>query len=178
MAIINNSGINYTLYYNVLNYFKTILKNHPSVGFVSQGDMWEVDTASFPKYPIANIMINNVGFRDNLSVFRCNLIVADKPKVKERASVGVYNEQNRDFWGDDDTVDIHANTLGIITDIIAFTKGGTTNFDIVGDVNCMPFKDSGDNGLVGWGCEFSLTTFNDNDKCLFDLFSENDLTDC
>jgi hypothetical protein len=178
MSVLNNNGISYTLYYNILNYFKTILTNHPSVGFVSQGDIWELDTASFPKYPIANIMITTVGFRDNLSVYRCGLIVADKPKAKERASEGEYNKQNIDFWGDDDTVDIHANTLGIITDIIAFTKSGTTNFDIVGDVNCTPFKDKVDNGLVGWGCEFTVTTFNDNDKCLFNLLDESELTDC
>lgn len=178
MSVLNNNSINYTLYYNVLQYFKTILKNHPSVGIVTQGDISTMDMSSFPKFPIANIIISNISFRDNLSVLRCGLIVADKPKVKERASEGEFNKQNIDFWGNDDTVDIHANTLGIIGDIMAFTKGGTTNFNLIGDVTCTPFKDEGANGLVGWGCDFTISTFNDNDKCLFNLLDESELIDC
>ncbi len=32
-AIVENSGVNYTLYYNILDYFKTIMTNHPSLQF-------------------------------------------------------------------------------------------------------------------------------------------------
>ena len=45
---INNIGTNYTLYYNILDFFKTIMKNHPSLNFVSQGDMFSIDTNEFP----------------------------------------------------------------------------------------------------------------------------------
>ena len=41
--VINNMGTNYTLYYNILDFFKVIMKNHPSLNFVSQGDMFSID---------------------------------------------------------------------------------------------------------------------------------------
>ena len=54
-AIVHNSGINYTLYYNTLNYFKTIMSNHPSIQVVTQGDMSDFDSREFPSYPIGNV---------------------------------------------------------------------------------------------------------------------------
>jgi hypothetical protein len=56
-AIVHNSGINYSLYYNVLNYFKTIMTNHPSIEMVSQGALSDVDYDEFPNYPIGNVNI-------------------------------------------------------------------------------------------------------------------------
>jgi hypothetical protein len=47
----SNSGVNYTLYYNVLEYFKTIMDNHPSIKQVSQGDIFSVDDIQFPILP-------------------------------------------------------------------------------------------------------------------------------
>lgn len=178
MSIINNSGINYSIYYNVLNYFMTILNNHPSIGFVSQGDMWEIDTASFPKYPIANVMITNVRFEDSSTIYTINLLVGDKVKDKERASEGEYNKQNTDFYGDDDTVDIHANALAIINDITSFTQYSTTNFDIDGSVFCEAFKDRFDNGLAGYSATFDLVTHNNRDRCLFNLLDGSNLDNC
>jgi hypothetical protein len=169
MSIINNNSTNYTLYYNVLNYFNTVLSNHPSIQYVMQGDMWQVDTLQFPAYPIASIMIDKVRFSGNTSIYSCQLLVADKPKDKENASEGEYNNQVLDYYGTDDTVDIHANTLAIINDVLSFTADGTTNFDITSDIVCDGFKDTLDNGLVGWVAGFELITHNDRDRCLFDL---------
>jgi hypothetical protein len=41
--VVQNTGVNYSLYYNALDYFKTIMVNHPSIEAVSQGDMFEID---------------------------------------------------------------------------------------------------------------------------------------
>ena len=40
MSVVNNTGVNYSLYYNVLDYFKTIMVNHPQIESVSQGDLF------------------------------------------------------------------------------------------------------------------------------------------
>lgn len=178
MSLVNNSKINYSLYYNVLNYFVKVLSNHPSIQHVSQGDMFGIDTNSFPSYPVANIFIDKVRFSGSTSIYSCQLLIGDKIKNKENASDGVTNKMNIPFYGTDDTVDIHANTLAIINDIISFTEKGTTNFNIGSDVVIEAFKDTMDNGLAGWVAGFNLTTHNDRDKCLFDLLTENDLTDC
>lgn len=178
MSLIINNNVNYTLYYNVLEYFRTILSNHPSIAHVTQGDMFQVDTLEYPAYPIANIMIDTVRFADSTTIYSCQLLVADKPKNKENASLGEENKYKTPYLGTDDTVDIHANTLAIINDIVSFTQYGTTNFDIDGDIFCEAFADRLDNGLVGWVAGFELTTHNDRDKCIFNLLTQQDVNDC
>jgi hypothetical protein len=75
--IVSNTGTNYTLYYNVVNYFKTIMNNHPSIGATSLGDLWDLGERQFPQYPIANIQILNTEFGTNVTNFEIELMVAD-----------------------------------------------------------------------------------------------------
>ena len=56
-AIVNNSGVNSTLYYNVINYFKGIMSNHPSIATVSQGSISDIDIEQYPAYPVGNVSI-------------------------------------------------------------------------------------------------------------------------
>ena len=169
MSIIENSGINYSLYYNVLEYFSTIMSNHPSIAKVSQGDLYGIDTTEFPAYPIGNIVITNARFDDSLTVYTCQLIVADKVKDKNNESVGVTNAETVPFYRTDDTVDIHANTLSILNDLLSYTQYSTYNFDITGGIRCTAFRDNFDNGLAGWSADFELSTHNDRPRCLFNL---------
>ena len=73
---------NYSLYYNALEYFKTIMKNHPSLNYVSQGDVFSIDTREFPQYPLGNILITNASLEDSSTVYTCQLTIADKMKLK------------------------------------------------------------------------------------------------
>jgi hypothetical protein len=169
LNVVNNTGTNYTLYYNVLDYFKTIMENHPSIASATQGDIFEIDDKEFQKYPLGNILITNATFADSTTIYRCQLTVADKIKLKNNDSQGVYNKQTISYLGTDDTVDIHANTLAILNDLLSYTQYVPTNFDINGDIDCEAFKDRFDNGLGGWVATFDLTTHNDRPRCLFNL---------
>lgn len=167
---INNIGTNYTLYYNILYFFKTIMKNHPSLNFVSQGDMFSIDTKEFPAYPLGNFTITKADFLEKNIIYTCQLTIADKVKDKNNESLGSANNQTIPFDGTDDTVDIHANTLSIINDIISFVRTGTQAFELAGDPRAVPFKDNFDNGLAGWVITFNLKVFNSADTCLFNLY--------
>ena len=169
-SFVNNSSTNYTLYYNVLDYFKTIMNNHPSIQYVSQGDVFEIDNREFPAYPVGNIIITDTAFTDSTTNYTCQLIIADKVKDKNNESSGSYNEQTIPYYGTDDTVDIHANTLAILNDLLSYTQYVLTNFDIDGTINCTAFKERFDNGLAGWTANFTLTTHNPRPRCLFDLY--------
>ena len=153
-AIIHNSGTNYTLYYNVLEYFNTIMSNHPSIGHVTQGTIEDLDTREFPQYPLGNISILGSNFGESTTEWTIQLIVADKIKNKNDESNPITNEQNIPFYGVDDVVDIHANCLATINDLI---------------VN-EPFADRFNNGLAGWVSTFTLTAHNDRPRCLFELY--------
>ncbi len=167
--IIHNTGTNYSLYYNVLNYFKTIMNNHPSIAVVTQGDISKIDTEQYPAYPLGNILITESNFSTNVTNYTIQLIVADKIKNKDNESSGNRNSLIVPFYGVDDTVDIHANTLSIINDLTSYTQRGVQGFDIDSDINCVAFADEYNNGLAGWVATFTLTTHNDKNRCLFDL---------
>jgi len=168
--VINNQGTNYTLYYNILDFFKTIMKNHPSLNFVSQGDMFSIDTKEFPAYPLGNISITKADFLEKNIIYTVQLTIADKVKDKNNESVGSANNQTIPFDGTDDTIDIHANTLSIMNDLLCFTRTGTQAFEFATEPSAQPFKDNFDNGLAGFVATFNLRVFNSCDTCLFDLY--------
>ena len=171
LTVVNKVGTNFSLYYNVLNYFKTIMTNHPAIQSVSQGDIYDIDVNEFPAYPLGNILITNATFNDSETVYRCQLTIADKIKLKNNESVGVYNKETIPYFGTDDTVDIHANTLSIINDLTSYTQYAVDNFEINADINCEAFKDKFENGLGGWVATFDLTTHNDRPRCLYNLLT-------
>ena len=170
-AIVHNSGVNYTLYYNVLNYFKTIMTNHPSIQIVTTGLIQDLDTREFPQYPIGNVSILSSNILGTTTDWEIQLIIADKIKNKNNESDPQTNEQSIDFYGVDDVVDIHANTLAIINDLTAYTAKGVDGFEINDTITCEPFEDRFNNGLAGWVSTFTLTVHNDRNRCLFFLIN-------
>jgi hypothetical protein len=169
--IVHNTGTNYTLYYNVVNYFRTIMRNHPGIGAASMGDLWDFGERQFPQYPIANIQILETDFGTSVSNFKCQLMIADKVKNKNNESDPTNNEQTIPYYQVDDKVDIFANTLAIINDLTSYTQRGVQGFEINDDIVCTPFADRLDNGVAGWTAEFTLTTHNDKNRCLFFLIN-------
>ena len=120
-------------------------------------------------YPFGNLTITDTTFGTNTTNYTIQLTVADKIKNKNNESDPRTNFQTIPFYGVDDMVDIHANTLGILNDLTAFTQRGVVGFDIDGDIDCVPFADRFNNGLAGWVATFNLTTHNNKDRCLFFL---------
>ena len=169
--IVKNSAENFSLYYNTLNYFKTIMKNHPSIAKVTQGDIYNFDATEFPQYPIGNVLITNANFDVKTTDYQVQLIVADKSKVMRDDDTPDErrNKQIVPFDGTDDVVDIHANTLSILNDLTAYTQKSNYGMEVNSAINCIPFADRFNNGLVGWSAEFTLTVHNDKNRCLFFL---------
>ena len=145
------------------------MKNHPSINFVSQGDAFSIDTKEFPQYPLGNVIITTATFDDKSTDYGVQITIADKTKLKSNESSGSNNEQTIEFEGVDDTVDIHANTLSIVNDILSYTDRKEEGFEIQGTTSCTAFKERFDNGLAGWSADFVLRVHNDRNICLFDL---------
>jgi hypothetical protein len=168
-AIIHNTGTNYTLYYNIMYWFRTIMSNHPSIEVVTTGDWWDIGEREFPGYVLGNISILDVDFGTNVTNYTCTLTIADKVKNKNNESDPRDNKQIIPFYQTDDKIDVWANTLAILNDLSDYTQRSVTNFDINGDIVCTPFADRFDNGLAGWTAQFVVTTHNDKNRCLFNL---------
>ena len=69
MSVVNNTGVNYSLYYNVLDYFKTIMVNHPQIESVSQGDLFSIDDNAFT---LAAVKYNGFNIQFVLDKFKTN----------------------------------------------------------------------------------------------------------
>lgn len=167
---IYNPTENLSIYYNVLNYFKNLMNGHPSIEYVTQGDLFDIDTQAFPSYPIGNVFIETVSFGENYTDYSIQLIVASKQKYKANNSDGTDNEQTIPFLGEDDTQDILANTLAILNDLTSYTQRSVEGMDIITDTTCIPFRDRFDNGLAGWSSTFVLRVHNNRDRCVFNYF--------
>jgi hypothetical protein len=74
------------------------------------------------------------------------------------------------FLGVDDTVDIHANTLAILNDLLSYTQYSVESFQILNSITNEPFADRFNNGLAGWVSTFTLTTHNDRPRCIYNLY--------
>ena len=166
----NNAGVNYTLYYNVLEYFKTIMVNHPSIAQVSQGDIFQVDDNQFTIYPLGHVTILAANFGEKTTDYTIQLVIADKIKNKNNESEPRTNAMQVPFYDVDDVVDIHDNTLGIVNDLVSFTQYSLESFAINGQVNNEPFAERFNNGLAGFVSTFTLTTHNDRPRCLYNLY--------
>jgi hypothetical protein len=106
---------------------------------------------------------------DTVTNWNIQLVVADKIKNRNNESGGGFNTQTIPFYGVDDVVDIHANTLAIINDLTSFTQRSVNGLDIPDIIINEPFEDRFNNGLAGWVATFELTTHNDKNRCLFEL---------
>ena len=78
VIISKNQTTNYVLYYNIINYFRTIMSNHPSIARVSYGDKWMLDEDEFPMYPLGNVLITSAKFDNNKLTYNVQLTLADK----------------------------------------------------------------------------------------------------
>lgn len=168
--IVHNAGINYTLYYNLINFFKDIMDNHPTLAQVSYGSIPQLDDNEYLRYPVGNVSIVDVIFTENESIFNVQLIVADKQKNKNNESEGPINKQIVPYFGVNDVVDIQSNMLSVMNDLTDYTQRGIVGFEINNDISCQPFADEFNNGLAGWISTFTLTTHNDKNRCLYNLY--------
>lgn len=182
LTVVNNINTNYVLYYNILNYWKTIMNNHPSIQRVTYGDDFMIDTDEYPQYPIGNVLITNARFAGNIIKYDIQITIADKVKLKNNESIGSSNSEDVPFFGNDDTVDIHSNTLSILNDLLTFTSRANYAFTVVTEPVATPFKNEFPNGLAGWVCTMQLEAFNQQDACLIPNLLEGGVngvqTDC
>jgi hypothetical protein len=169
-ALVTNTNTNYTNYYNLINFFAEYMAQHPSITEVGNEDLADFDEREFPNYPVANINVLGTTFKDTTTDFNMQIIIADKYKNKNNESDERTNEMSVPFFGTDDKIDIWANTLAIMNDVTSFIQRGVTNFDINGDINCKQYHERFDSGLAGWTINFTLTTHNDRNRCLFELY--------
>jgi len=170
VSLVNNTNVNYTSYYNLINFFAEFMANHPSIAQVSNEDIEDFDEREFPTYPVANIIVRGVRFLTTTTEFDMSILIADKYKNKNDESNPRDNTQTLPFYDTEDKMDVWVNNLSIMNDVTSFIQRGVTGFDLFGEINCQQFHERFDSGLAGWVVSFTLTTHNDRNRCLFELY--------
>jgi hypothetical protein len=171
-ALVTNTNVNYTNYYNLVNFFADYMAQHPSITQVSNEDIEDFDLREFPNYPVANIIIPGTRFTNTTTEWDVQILIADKYKNLNNESNPITNEQKINFYDYEDKMDVWANLLAIVNDVTAFIQRGVTGFDILTDIKCIQFHERFDSGLAGWVVTFTLTTHNDKNRCLFELYPQ------
>jgi hypothetical protein len=120
-------------------------------------------------YPMADVSILGARFEPTTTTYQIQIILADKMKNKNNESNPIHNNQQIEFFGTDDMVDIHANMLAVINDLVSFTQYGVVGMEINSIIQNEPFADRFNNGLAGWVSTFDFTVHNDRSRCLFNL---------
>jgi hypothetical protein len=169
-ALVTNTNVNYTNYYNLINVLADYCGQHPSIENTGNEDLSDFDEREFPNYPVANINVLATTFKETTTDFDIQILIADKYKEKNNESDNRTNEMEVAFFGTDDKYDVWANTLAIMNDVTAFIQRGVTGFEINGEITCKQFHERFDSGLAGWTITFTLTTHNDKNRCLFELY--------
>lgn len=169
-AVVQNTNVNYTNYYNLINFFSEYMAKHPSISQVSNEDIEDFDEREFPTYPVANVTIPGTRFTTNTTEWDVQILIADKYKNKNNESNPRDNQQSIAFFQEEDKMDVWANQLAIMNDVTSFIQRGVQGFEINGEINCLQFHERFDSGLAGWVVSFTLTTHNDKNRCLFDLY--------
>ena len=171
-GILANTNVNYTNYYNLVNFFSEYMAQHPSISQVSNEDIEDFDEREFPTYPVANVTISGARFNNTTTEWDVQILIADKYKNKNDESNPRDNEQSIAFFQEEDKMDVWANQLAIMNDVTSFIQRGVQGFEINGEINCKQFHERFDSGLAGWVVTFTLTTHNDKNRCLFDLYPQ------
>jgi hypothetical protein len=146
------------------------MANHPSIAQVSNEDIEEFDEREFPNYPVANVIVRGVNFVGSTSEYEMSILIADKYKNKNNESNPTTNKLTVPFFDVDDKMDVWVNNLAIMNDVTSYIQRGVTGFDLFGEINCQQFHERFDSGLAGWVISFTLTTHNDRNRCLFELY--------
>jgi hypothetical protein len=146
------------------------MAQHPSISQVSNEDIEDFDEREFPNYPVANVTIPSTRFNKSTTEWDVQILIADKYKNNNNQSNPRTNEITIPFYGEEDKMDVWANQLAIMNDVTSFIQRGVQGFEINGEIRCKQFHERFDSGLAGWVVTFTLTTHNDKNRCLFDLY--------
>jgi hypothetical protein len=151
--------------YSVLDAVGNYLKNDPLNKSISFGDIFEVDLNKQTIFPLTHIVMNSAGFRGsdlNVIAFNMDFIcmdVVDLSKENPRDSAEVTPVLGRV----DNLEDVFNSTLMILNGLAAELNRGTlyqNGFQLDGEIQCLPFKESYGNELAGWNMSLTILTPN------------------
>lgn len=150
-------------YYRLLDAIKDFLQNNPSINTVHEGDIFKVDLEKDGIYPLANIDVTNVDFKEHYNSFTLAIVVADiLDDTKENEK-----DQNNVFHGADNLQDIYNTQLSVINLLQSSLKRGELNdngFELpeYESVSAVPFEQRFENLLVGWVLTLTVDISNDD----------------
>jgi len=150
-------------YYQLLDALKEFLQGLPSTNTVHEGDVFKVDLSKETVFPLANIDVTNIEFREHFNRYTVAIVVADIiDETKENEK-----DENNVFHGADNLQDIYNTQLTVINLLQSSLKRGELNelgFELLEDefVSATPFEQRFENLLAGWFMTLTIDVPNDD----------------
>jgi len=144
-------------YYKVLDALKSHFENNSITNTVHEGDVYKVDLSKESIFPLANIDVSKVPFKEHTIQFDIKIIVADildETKENEKDAKNV-------FHGANNLQDIYNTQLGVLNVLQSSLRRGelmNEDYEVLSqeELIATPFEQRFENLLVGWVLDLSI----------------------
>ncbi|MBL4706371.1 MAG: hypothetical protein JKY54_17720 [Flavobacteriales bacterium] len=142
-------------FYNVTTKIKEFLEAHNDINVVTMERLQEGDLNKQTIFPLANIIVGDAVFNDNVITFDITVACMDiEDDTKENKK-----DQPEPFFGATNKQDILNTMLAVVNALSQSLKKGSLNtdlFQINGIPTASPFEEDFENVLTGWVIDFTV----------------------
>lgn len=147
-------------FYNVTTAIKDFLEAHNDINVVTMKSLDEPDLNKQTIFPLANIVVSDVTFPDNVINFNVTVACMDIEDVTKENP----KDQTEPFFGSTNKQDILNTQLAVVNALSQSIKKGSLSVNLF-QVNGVPsaerFEEDFENLLTGWAITFNIDIPND-----------------
>lgn len=148
-------------FYNLTSTIEEALLADEFCRTVIYGNSSKVDLKKQSLFPVANFIITNGSYNNNIWTFTIELSCADIVDISKEDVVD-------DFVGNDNEQDVLNTQLAVINRLLERLNRGDLRdelYELSGAPNVVPFTGWLENMLAGWTCTFDVNIANDMTIC-------------
>jgi methyl coenzyme M reductase subunit C-like uncharacterized protein (methanogenesis marker protein 7) len=144
-------------FYQVTKTIKDQLLADVNVNTVTTGDITRIDKYKQTMFPLAHLIVNNVGNEDNVLRFSLSVLAMDVVNISKEEVVDI-------FTGNNNEQDILNTQLEVLNKLVQVLRGGDLfkdKYQLDGSPSFEPFYDRFENEMAGWALTFDVIINND-----------------
>jgi Cu/Ag efflux protein CusF len=166
-------------FYEATRKVRDFLISLENVNTVTFGDIREVDLNKQTIFPLAHVMVDNVGLASGTMTFQITVLAMDivhqykgdtinDQSYPAESIMAQYDNTDLTYFGTDNEQDVLNDQLSVVNLLnqsLTRSQLRTDKFELTGLGSCEPFVDRFENKLAGWAYTFSAFVQNDINIC-------------
>jgi len=142
-------------FYLITQAIHSWLESTVGINTVNYGDVFSVDLQKQSIFPLANVNVTGVDFRENFLVFNINILFMDIANTEEKN----LKDAKEPFLGSDNKHYVLNSLLGIANKLQLELKKGSLNedgYNLDSEISAAVFEDRFENLLTGWSVDYAI----------------------